>query len=81
MRDLFETIEPRRPDERRPAAAPGRLLRRRFYGKAAISSAADGHGVVLDGKPMRTPARRALGRADAGRLAEAIAAEWEAQRD
>ena len=49
---------------------------RRFYAKAAV--AADGRAVELDGKPVRTPARRALA-APSGALAQAIAAEWDAQ--
>jgi chaperone required for assembly of F1-ATPase len=55
-------------------------LRRRFYRNAAIASTADGHGVVLDGKPIHTPARRVL-TAPTPAIAEAIAAEWEAQSE
>jgi chaperone required for assembly of F1-ATPase len=55
-------------------------LRRRFYRNAAIASAADGHGVVLDGKPIHTPARRVL-TAPTRAIAEAIAAEWQAQSE
>ena len=56
--------------------------RRRFYDKAEVVPAADGDGYVirLDGKPVRTPARRVLG-APSLALAQAIAAEWDAQRD
>jgi chaperone required for assembly of F1-ATPase len=54
--------------------------RRRFYTKAAVASGADGHAVTLDGKPVRTPARRPLA-APTPDLAVAIAAEWEAQRE
>jgi len=55
-------------------------LRRRFYDKAAITDIADGYAVRLDDKPVRTPARRVLA-APTRPLAEAIAAEWEDQRD
>jgi chaperone required for assembly of F1-ATPase len=41
---------------------------------------ADGYAVRLDDKPVRTPARRALA-APTLALAEAIAAEWQAQKD
>jgi len=41
---------------------------------------ADGYAVRLDDKPVHTPARRALA-APTLALAEAIAAEWQAQRD
>lgn len=79
MRDLFEPIE--HEDPRTAARRGGRpTLRRRFYRNAAITSTADGHGVVLDGKPIYTPARRLLA-APMPATAEAIAAEWEAQRD
>lgn len=51
---------------------------KRFWRAAAAVEAKGGWTVALDGKPVRTPARAALvvpGRA----LAEAIAAEWDAQ--
>jgi chaperone required for assembly of F1-ATPase len=79
MRDLFEPIE--HEDPRTAARRGGRpALRHRFYRNAAIASTADGHGVVLDDKPIHTPARRLLA-APTRALAEAIAAEWEAQRE
>jgi chaperone required for assembly of F1-ATPase len=56
---------------------------KRFYRKAAFASAADGldgFALLLDGRPVRTPARAALV-VPTARLAEAIAAEWNAQRD
>ena len=56
-------------------------LPKRFYKQASVMPGADGGFVVaLDGKPVRTPSRQELGVADAG-LAEALAAEWEAQKD
>jgi chaperone required for assembly of F1-ATPase len=60
----------------RRAARPA--PRRRFYDKAAVGP--DGRGVVLDGKPVHTPARRVLA-APTQPLAQALAAEWEAQGD
>jgi chaperone required for assembly of F1-ATPase len=79
VRDLFEPIE--HEDPRAAARHGGRpVLRRRFYRNAAIASTADGHGVVLDGKPIHTPARRVLA-APMPATAEAIAAEWEAQSE
>jgi chaperone required for assembly of F1-ATPase len=75
MRDLFEAILPDDPiAAARRGARPN--LRRRFYGKAA----AEGHVVRLDDKPVHTPAARLLA-TPVPALAEAIAAEWEAQRD
>ncbi len=53
---------------------------KRFYGTVRAVAAAGGHGVALDGKPVRTPAKRPLVVPGAP-LAEALAAEWEAQAD
>jgi len=83
MRDLFETVP---PDD--PVAAARRggrpALQRRSYEKAEAATVADGpsvqHLVRLDGQPVRTPARRLLA-APTLALAQAIAAEWQAQRE
>src|SRR5438270_12552323 len=71
-----------RPDTAALAArrAMRPALRRRFFAKAATAPLAGGHAVELDGKPVRTPAGRLLA-APAPALAEALAAEWDAQRD
>jgi chaperone required for assembly of F1-ATPase len=55
-------------------------LRRRFYAEARVVEDASGYAVRLDGKPVLTPARRILA-APTCALAEAMAAEWQAQRD
>jgi chaperone required for assembly of F1-ATPase len=56
-------------------------LRKRFYRDATVGAAEAGaFPVHLDGKPVRTPARRMLA-APAAPLAAAIAAEWQAQGD
>jgi chaperone required for assembly of F1-ATPase len=55
-------------------------LPRRFYAQANAAKEADTYAVRLDGKAVRTPARRILA-APTLALAEAIAAEWRAQRD
>ena len=52
--------------------------RRRFYTMATIKRVTAGYAVALDGKPVRTPAGHALAAPTLG-LAQAIAAEWEAQ--
>lgn len=80
MRDLFTTIdqgEPRNPMEaaRRAMRPP---LRKRFYRQAHVADTGAGFSVLLDGKPVRTPARRALA-APSRALAQAIAEEWNAQ--
>lgn len=79
MRELFETAEPENVIEAaRRAARP--MRQRRFYEKASVAAGADGCAVRLDDKDMRTPARRILA-APTLALAQAIAAEWNAQRD
>ena len=79
MRELFENTPPDDPIEatRRSMRT---VLPRRFYETAATAAVADGHAVRLDDKPVRTPARRVLA-APTPALAEAIAAEWQAQKD
>jgi chaperone required for assembly of F1-ATPase len=65
-------------DAARRGARP--VLRQRFYVNASIVAVAEGHAVRLDGKPIMTPARRALV-VPAPALAVAIAAEWDSQRE
>jgi chaperone required for assembly of F1-ATPase len=86
MRDIFTEIfedQPLDPMEsaRRGARAP---LRKRFYERAYVGRNADegegGFALLLDGKPVKTPARRALA-APVLPLAEAIAQEWNAQHN
>lgn len=55
-------------------------LRRRFYRAASVAEEADDYAVRLDGKTVHTPARRILAAPTRG-LADAIAAEWQAQGD
>jgi chaperone required for assembly of F1-ATPase len=79
MRELFESVEPEDPmSAARRGARPA--LRRRFYEHADVVSGPDGHVVHLDDKPVRTPARRLVA-APTPPLAQALAAEWDAQRD
>ena len=79
MRELFENAPSDDPIEatRRSMRT---VLPRRFYETAATAAVADGYAVRLDDKPVRTPARRVLA-APTLALAEAIAAEWQAQQD
>jgi chaperone required for assembly of F1-ATPase len=91
MGDVFEDIfscEPPEPfDPAETARRNMRALRRRFYSRVEVrpdagadGAAGAGGAILLDGRPIRTPARRALA-APTAALAEGIAAEWEAQRD
>jgi len=81
MRDIFEDIFDREPPD--PMAAARRAmrppLRQRFYRSVGVSEAGDGFAVLLDGKPVRTPARRPLA-TPVRELADAVAAEWDAQQ-
>src|SRR5262249_12031466 len=82
MRDLFEDIFKNVPLD--PVQAARRAvrphLRRRFYERAEVEDADGEFRVVLDGRPVKTPARRTLA-APKRPLAQALAAEWDAQRD
>ncbi|HKS88553.1 MAG TPA: ATP12 family protein [Stellaceae bacterium] len=53
---------------------------KRVYKTVAVRQGEHGWGVALDGRPLRTPAKRELVLPSAA-LAAAIAAEWDAQRD
>ena len=56
-------------------------MTKRFYKEAAVTDMeGGGHGVALDGRPIRTPGGAPL-TAPTAVLAEAIAAEWAAQED
>ena len=67
-----------------PMSTAQRLARpehpRRIYKDVTIAPHEPGFAVLLDGRPARTPARKALAVPTAA-LAEAVAAEWRAQGD
>lgn len=81
MREIFTEIFENQPLDPTESARRGARprLRKRFYQRAAVGERTEqGFPVLLDGKPVYTPARRALA-APSRELAEAIAAEWNAQ--
>jgi len=80
MRELFEDIEDKlSPDPRVASQKSSRTpLRKKFYTSAGVSEGPDGFGITLDGKQVRTPGKNVLA-APTRDLAEAIAAEWDAQ--
>jgi chaperone required for assembly of F1-ATPase len=82
MRDIFEDLSRSTPADPMEAARRGMRppLRQRFYTAVAVAERDERFVIVLDGRPVRTPAGRELG-APVESLAQAIAAEWEAQRD
>jgi chaperone required for assembly of F1-ATPase len=67
--------------ERDPVKAardPARPLPKRFYKEATVGAEANGFSILLDGRPVNTPAKRRLV-VPSRPLAEAMAAEWAAQ--
>jgi chaperone required for assembly of F1-ATPase len=72
------------PQERNPLRAAAQGARpqsiKRFYEKATVEPGAGGFAVLLDGKSVRTPARKPL-TVPLASLAEALAAEWASQRE
>lgn len=81
MRDIFEDMFVN--EARDPTAAAQRAmrpqLRQRFYQRADVVERDGQFQVELDGRAVRTPARRLLA-APMRELAEAIAAEWQLQQ-
>jgi chaperone required for assembly of F1-ATPase len=82
MRDIFDDIFKNQPLDPTEAARRNMRpqLRRRFYTAVSVEPQEDGYAVLLDGRPVKTPARRALA-APTQALAQALADEWEAQRE
>lgn len=81
MRDLFEDGFGPPPDPQESARGSARgPQRKRFYTAAEVAATADGFALTLDGKPVKTPGRRAVV-APVRAIAETMAAEWNAQGD
>ena len=84
MREVFEEIfaleSPEPVDPTAAARRHMRALKRRFYDKVTVREDPAGFAVALDGRPIKTPARRALA-APCWPLGDAIAAEWRAQAE
>ena len=82
MRDLFEGIFDEEPLD--PTQAARRAMRpqprRRLYERVELEDAEEEFRIVLDGRPVKTPARRTLA-APSRALAQHLAAEWESQRE
>jgi chaperone required for assembly of F1-ATPase len=82
MREILEEIREHQPLDPNEAARRGMRprLRRRFYNQVTVSEGEAGFALVLDGRPVRTPAQRTLA-APTAQLAELLAEEWRAQRE
>jgi chaperone required for assembly of F1-ATPase len=72
--------EAARADPRQLVRAQAPRRPKRFYRLAQAIQGPEGFGLMLDGRPARTPARRLLA-VPSRPVAEAMAAEWNAQRD
>ena len=77
MRELLNDLLDQ--EQRNPMEAARRnmrpALRKRFYRSASVG---EDNSLLLDGKPVRTPARRLLAAPNL-RVAQALATEWNAQ--
>jgi chaperone required for assembly of F1-ATPase len=82
MRELFDEVAGQSPLDPQEAARRGARTpqRKRFYAKADVTEAEGGYAITLDGKPIRTPSGRII-TAPSRDIAQAIAAEWEAQQE
>jgi chaperone required for assembly of F1-ATPase len=82
MRDLFEEIFAKQPLDPTEAArrAVRPQFRRRFYQNVDTDATDGAFRVLLDGRPIKTPARHLLA-APTQALAQALADEWREQRD
>ena len=81
MRDILEDLFGNDPLDPNEAARRNMRpqLRQRFYRAATVGEGAP-FAVLLDGRAVKTPAKNALA-APARALAQAIAAEWDAQTE
>ena len=78
---IFDLARNRSLDEQ--VSHPGREKRRlpkRFYKHAEVGAHEEGHAILLDGRVVKTPSKRPLAVPSLA-LAQAMAAEWEAQKD
>lgn len=82
MRELFDEVAGQSPLDPHEAVRQSTRTpqRKRFYAEAGIGEMPGGFAVLLDGKTIRTPSRKPL-IAPTPAIAEAIAAEWNAQRE
>lgn len=82
MRELFEEVAGQSPIDPQESARRGTRTpqRKRFYASAGVIEADGGFAVALDGKPVKTPSGRIVA-APKRAIADAMAAEWEAQKE
>nr|CAD6415729.1 ATPase [Rhizobium sp. Q54] len=79
MREIFDIPDVSHPDPtRRAQIQMKRPLPKRFYSDVSVSQEEGGFAILLDGRPVRTPAKNPLV-APTAALAELIRVEWAAQ--
>lgn len=80
MRELFDLPEGlSHPDPtRRAQIQMQKPLPKRFYSEVTVAQEASGYAIHLDGRPVKTPAKKALA-VPTAKLAEIIREEWAAQ--
>lgn len=83
LTDIFGSFIPEHSHEdpvRRAQIQMKRPLPKRFYSTVTVAQIQGGHGVQLDGRGVKTPAKNTLA-APTLALAQMIAAEWQAQAE
>src|SRR5712671_734395 len=82
MRELFDEVAGKSPLDPREAVrrATRTPPRKRFYTSAGVAETDGGFSITLDGRPIKTPSGRIVV-APVREIAEAIAAEWQAQQE
>jgi chaperone required for assembly of F1-ATPase len=82
MREIFDDIfsQPQLDPVEAARGAMRPRLRRRFYKEVQVAEVEGGFALGLDGRPVKTPARRVLAAPERA-LAEGLAGEWRAQTD
>jgi chaperone required for assembly of F1-ATPase len=80
MRELFDEAASQSPLDPQEAVRRGTRVpqRKRFYSSAGVAETEGGFTITLDGRPIKTPAGKIVV-APVKEIAEAIAAEWQAQ--
>ena len=82
MRELFDEVAGQSSLDPQEAVRRGTRTpqRKRFYASAAVAETDGGFSITLDGRPIKTPSGKTV-IAPKREIAEAIAAEWQAQQE
>jgi chaperone required for assembly of F1-ATPase len=81
MRDILSDLSDSMSDPdpvRRAQIQMKRPLPKRFYKEVSTDTAAEGHRILLDGRPVRTPGKRLLA-VPTQPIADRLKAEWDGQ--